>query len=243
MLFDEFGIRSYTGVNIAEFEYDPGRKNCRLICQSIHDVDFPANTFDVCFSIAAWEHIPDPQNVVLRVPKWLRTSGVHYGLYFSWSGPEGHHLIGAHPGAKEIPRYAQLLMSGAELLQHFIGEGLGDDDAAWAVDRVFAHPHINRVHTTEFAKAIAKCGLEVLYVDGRSNGNYIAGADEVCKKVLGLSREAASLQGLEFALRKSQFDTRKTIGLTSSGFQNRTRGRFWTKIKRQLRERIQKQVP
>ena len=197
----------YTGVNIAPFKY-PERSNIHLIVEDVHKLDFRPGSFDVVFSIAVWEHIPDALPVFDKIADWLRSGGVHYGIFQSWSGQVGHHVFAPRQPAHLVPPWAHLTDSAEELHTRLIANGGTKAEAAGIVDWVHNSPEINRIPSRDFVTTILNGPLEVLYLDGRGQGLIDPRAGHIAEKHPELQAEELSCLGLEFALRKSDFDIR-----------------------------------
>lgn len=85
LALNEFGAKDYVGVNVAPFHYSLDPARAQLIQQDIHQFVPRREKYDLVFSLAALEHIPQPVELIHKVPKWLRPRGAHYGIYFVWS--------------------------------------------------------------------------------------------------------------------------------------------------------------
>ena len=207
LLIDQYGC-DYTGVNIEPFEY-PGAEGMALISEDIHKVGFRRNQFDVVFSIAVWEHIPNPLPVFDAVADWLRPGGVHYGIFQNWMSRVGHHVFSPRAPAHLVPAWGHLVYSPEELGQQITAAGGTPEVAATITDFVHNSPEINRVPTRDFVSKILSGPLEVLYLDGRGHGRIDPRAREIAADHPELNAEELSCLGLEFALRKSEFDIRR----------------------------------
>lgn len=202
-LLNQFKVKSYVGLNLATFSYDLEDPRAELIESDIHEAGFADEEFDVVFSIAVLEHLPQPDKVLADVARWLKPNGTHYGIYFGFSGPKGHHVIG-EPLTRLVPDWAHLTMSAPELTELLEESGADGAEIERTVDLVYTNGRINRVGSAEMVRGIQDCGLEVVYLDGRSNGRFLRGATDAAEQA-GRSAEELSVQGLEFLLRKSDF--------------------------------------
>lgn len=206
-LVEEKGC-TYTGLNIAEFTYS-GRRGMTMIREDIHKVDFDPESFDIVFSIAVWEHIPDPLPVFDRIAGWLRPSGLHYGIFQNWTSSIGHHIFAPRFPQHFVPDWAQLLYPDAGSMRAELERRGASPEEARAIAEFSHHSsEINRVASRDFVRTIMGGPLEVLYLDGRTNGRIDPRAFAVAEKVAGRSPEELTCMGLEFALRKSEFDIR-----------------------------------
>lgn len=204
VLLDEFDVRSYTGLNISPFQYELSSSRARLIESDIHKVDFDEESFDVIFSIAVWEHIPDPIPVLSRIADWLSPGGFHYGTFLGFNGPKGHHIYGG-PLARSVPDWAHLTHTPDQLRSQLESEHPDSAEVDRLLDLIYTNDRINRVPANAFYEGLNGCGLEVLYLDGRNGGKLLRGAKQAAEKVPSATAEELSVQGFEFVLRKSEF--------------------------------------
>lgn len=218
LLIDKYGC-DYVGVNIEPFEYSsaPGMK---MISEDIHKVDFPRNHFDVVFSIAVWEHIPNPLPVFDAVARWLRPGGIHYGIFQNWMSQVGHHVFSPRAPGHLVPAWGHLIYSPEDLETQITTAGGSPETAASITDFIHNSPEINRVPTGDFVAKIQSGPLEVLYLDGRARGRLNPRAVEIAAENPELNAEELSCLGLEFALRKSDFDIRSWPLTLTSGDPN-----------------------
>lgn len=198
----------YTGLNIAPFKYD-SRPDMDMVCSDIHAVDFDPESFDLVFSIAVWEHIPNPLPLFDQIAGWLRPSGIHYGIFQNWTSSIGHHIFAPRFPQHFVPDWAQMLYPDAASMAAALEQGGAPAEDARAI-AAFSHdsPEINRVASRDFVRTIMGGPLEVLYLDGRTRGRIDPRAVAAAEKVEGRSAEELTCMGLEFALRKSDFDIR-----------------------------------
>ena len=203
----EKGCR-YTGLNIAPFEYD-SRPDMEMVCSDIHAVGFEPGSFDLVFSIAVWEHIPNPLPLFDQIAGWLRPSGIHYGIFQNWTSAIGHHIFAPRFPQHFVPDWAQLLYPTEETMRAALERGGAPEDAAREI-AAFSHSsaEINRVASRDFVRTIMGGPLEVLYLDGRTRGKIDPRATAIAERVPDRTDEELTCMGLEFALRKSEFDIR-----------------------------------
>jgi SAM-dependent methyltransferase len=205
MLLDEYGVKSYVGINIDEARYEIPDSRATYVVGDAAEAIFDDDSFDVVLCISTWEHVSSPHKVFAAIPRYLRMGGVHYGQLPVWSGPHGYHLppMGFHGG--RLKAYSHLTNTPeslrAELLTR-MDEGLVEE----AVRRVYDDPYINRVGVDEFFEMIVASGMEPVFLVGRHRGRYHPKA-EATSKAIGrrYSAEQLSVNVLEFLLRKSAF--------------------------------------
>jgi SAM-dependent methyltransferase len=117
-------------------------------------------SFDVVFSIAAFEHIGRLPMALDRMHKALRKGGELFTLFAPiWSAHDGHHLpnivdrsgkaFGFH--SSPIPPWGHLMMRPPELYQH-LQNHTDKETAAEIVYFVYHSPHINRLFTEDYIK-------------------------------------------------------------------------------------------
>lgn len=208
LLLEEFGARSYTGVNFDPIRFEGGWHDDRAVFHQgdVRDAPLAAGQFDLVFSIAVWEHVRDPRGLFNTIPKWLAPYGGHYGKFQTWTAAHGYHLPpGAFPG-RRLPPYAHLTMSPDALRSHLRSTRLDPSQIDDAIRKIYEDPYINRVSAAEFVDLIRSCGLEVVFLDGRTNGR-IRPESIRASEAIGRKHSAAELavEGLEFYLRKSDF--------------------------------------
>jgi SAM-dependent methyltransferase len=203
----EKGCR-YTGLNIAPFEYD-SRPDMEMVCSDIHAVDFEPGSFDLVFSIAVWEHIPNPLPLFDQIAGWLRPSGIHYGIFQNWTSSIGHHIFAPRFPQHFVPDWAQLLYPTEETMSAALERHGAPENVARKI-AAFTHSssEINRVASRDFVRTIMGGPLEVLYLDGRTRGKIDPRATALAEQVPNRTDEEMTCMGLEFALRKSEFDIR-----------------------------------
>jgi SAM-dependent methyltransferase len=198
----------YTGLNIEDFIY-PERRNMKLICSDIHQVGFDPGSFDLVFSIAVWEHIPNPLPLFDQIAGWLRPSGIHYGIFQNWTSAIGHHIFAPRFPQHFVPDWAQLLYPTEETMRAALeSRGAPQEDARAIAAFTHGSSEINRVASRDFVRTIMGGPLEVLYLDGRTHGRIDPRATVLAEQVPDRTDEEMTCMGLEFALRKSDFDIR-----------------------------------
>lgn len=210
VLYKEFEIKSYTGINIENFSYELDYPNSELLTMDIHKYD-PATRYDVVFSFAAWEHIHDPLPIIKKIPSWLARGGVHYGIFFCWSGATGHHITREREGAHLVSFFDHLRLSEPELRSKLTAAGASSEVIDDIAQRMFHSDYINRVRAKDFLNALMTCGLEVVYLDLRNGGHYHPSLQEQPSGLGDYSNEELSVNGFEFLLRRSAYDWRSIL--------------------------------
>lgn len=74
-------VENYTGIDYADTVKQYYHK--RFICGSAEDMPFEDNEFDVAWSYAVWEHIPDPQKALEETIRVIKNRG-HFILCPAW---------------------------------------------------------------------------------------------------------------------------------------------------------------
>lgn len=221
LLTEEYGC-DYTGVNIEKFSYSPADDKTKLIEEDIHNVQFQSKSFDIIFSIAAWEHIPDPLAIFDKVEFWLKNSGVHYGIFQAWSSRVGHHIFSPRFPASKVPDYSHLMYEKSEFTEQLKNNGCAEKVAQEVAEFAYDLKEINRVRLRDFVQKIRSGSLEIVLLDGRNNGKILPSTKEIAGNIEGYTAEELSCLGLEFLLRKSDFKLldiveNSTQGETSNG--------------------------
>lgn len=203
-LIEKYGCK-YSGVNISEFQYELEYKNAELIVEDIHQVKFSPGSFDIVFSIAVWEHIADPLPIFDIIESWLKPSGVHYGVFQAWSSRVGHHIFSPRFPAHMVPDYSHLVLSKESFITSLMENGCSEELANSIGSFTFDENEINRVRLKDFVEKIKSGDLEIVFMDGRTNGRLQNSALQAANKTDEYSPEELSCLGLEFLLRKSEF--------------------------------------
>jgi SAM-dependent methyltransferase len=145
---------------------------------------FEPESFNVVFGLSIVEHIPSPQVFLDEVHKVLKPGGV---AYFEgnplWSSAKGHHLWVATWGGpyqhkatanylfssfprKEstnpLPDWSHLLMSEQQMTDHLGSKSLPQVDIDCIIDWVYRSDQVNRLSSSEIAKAYSTSQLVVL---------------------------------------------------------------------------------
>jgi hypothetical protein len=119
-----------------------------------------SESFDVVFSIAAFEHIGRLPMAIERMHGALRKGGALFTLFAPiWSAHDGHHLphIVDRTGKafdfhnSPIPPWGHLTMRPPELYEHLQGQ-TDKATAAEIVYFVYHSPHINRLFTEDYIR-------------------------------------------------------------------------------------------
>jgi hypothetical protein len=226
ILINHYDAR-YTGNNILDFQYDiPG---ARLLRQDVREMDFPKDSFDLIFSIGVMEHVPDPIGLMRRSENWLARGGMHFVRFQIWSGKHGHHVFAPRFPAQHVPDFAQLTMSADDMRRH-LADKVEDDVIERMIEMAYSGSEINRVGIEHYLAYFAETPMELLYLDGMTGGLYNEEAVRIANSQdVGYSAEMMSCFGLEFALRKSDFDLRRLMpgrsdrgeGISGSGAPDR----------------------
>lgn len=206
MLLDDYGVRSYTGVNIDEFAYFLDGPNARVIQKDIYKFE-PDRKYDLVFSFAVLEHVPDPVRFMHMIPDWLRVGGHHYGIYFVWSSALGHHIPNSLIGYEYIKHFDHLTHD-ENAIRAKLAEGDVPQDAIEEIARrMFHDSYVNRERAKNVLDAMLTCGLEPIMIDPRNRGR-LHGRAKRLDTGGEFTPEELSIEGFEFLLRKSEFDWR-----------------------------------
>lgn len=206
MLLEEFGIRQYTGVNLEKIYFDWRHPAATFHVGDALNAPFVPGSFDLVFSLAVWEHVQNPRALFHKIPQWLARGGGHFGQFQVWSASDGYHLPPAAFPGKRPPPYGHITMTQDQFRERLRENNPGEPSIDEAVRLVYEDGYINRVRASEFLEIIRTCGLEIVYLDGRSNGWLQYNAADAAKAAgNGYTAEELSVKGFEFYLRKSDF--------------------------------------
>jgi SAM-dependent methyltransferase len=151
--FVEAGAREVHGIDVgADVGGGFRHPRVRYTRCSAEELPFPAGAFDLVYSVATMEHVPDVERAFSEMVRVARPGGLVYCLAAPlWNAREGHHKFGMFPGMPWI----HLRLSRDELLaycrEHAIrGEGGWDVE----VDVDFVHSrYFNRVPAARYVGA------------------------------------------------------------------------------------------
>jgi len=113
-------------------------------------------SFDLAFSIAAFEHMDRFPASLAAIHDVLKPGGALFSLFSPvWSASDGHHLPKLEnadgtpfdPGL--IPRWGHLLMSPPEMYRH-LRKHADDKTCAEVVHYIYNSPHINRLFIEDY---------------------------------------------------------------------------------------------
>ena len=169
-LLEKYDIRTYCGVNMDRFEYAPAANNVTLLQQDVLNVSFRPNSFDLVFSFAFLEHAPEAPILFSKVDKWLQNGGFHYGMFEIWSSARGHHIYSPAFPSLAIPEFGHLYLSKEEMRNVLTKAHIAPDMVEEMLMRIYDKTYINRLGAREYLKIIDNSHLDILLLDGRSNG-------------------------------------------------------------------------
>lgn len=129
------------------------------------NIPYPADTFDLIVSIAAFEHIPSPEKCLKEIKRVLKPKGLFITSFSPiWSGIFGHHC--EHwivDTIRKIPPWGHLYLSYDEMLYHLEkNEGIEPERAKQMCYTMYQDPIINRIDVKRFEQIFSNCGMEIL---------------------------------------------------------------------------------
>jgi len=141
------------------------------------DIKYPADTFDLIISVAAFEHIPSPEKCLEEIKRVLKPEGVFMTTFAPiWSGIVGHHC--EHwiaDTVSVIPPWGHLYLSYEEMFRHLKdSEGVDPERAKHMCDTIYQDPVINRVDVKRFEKMFSSCGMKVIEKTRIESANRLA---------------------------------------------------------------------
>lgn len=122
--------------------------------ESIEKSSLPDATFDIVFSIATMEHVPDIDTGFAEMARLLKPGGLIYSVAAPlWQSPWGHHMacFGDHP-------WVHLLFSEGDLAKYALANGINSD----------------RGHAIE---SVAKYMLDPANFNMKPGGAYLAASE------------------------------------------------------------------
>lgn len=129
------------------------------------NIEYPADTFDLIVSVAAFEHIPSPDKCLEEIKRVLKPKGLFMTTFAPvWTGIVGHHCEHwVEDTVRVIPPWGHLYLSFDEMLQYLEKtEGIDSERAKYMCDTIYLDPIINRIDVKRFEQMFSNCGMEVL---------------------------------------------------------------------------------
>lgn len=133
--------------------------------------DALANTFDVAFSIACFEHVSRLPKALSAIWRLLKPGGKLFAMFSPiWSAHDGHHLPVITDASGEtfvfnkncpIPPWGHLVCSPSELFE-FLLTKTDPTAAEEMVYYVYHAPNINRLFAEDYERYIAMSPFEVV---------------------------------------------------------------------------------
>ncbi len=123
------------------------------------------NTYDVVFSIAAFEHIVRFPAALAKMYQVLKPGGMLFAMFAPiWSSFNGHHLppITTKSGdvsesvASHIPVWGHLLFNRIEMREYLLKQSIDGETVDEIVYYIYDSPHINRYFTEDYLYFIEK---------------------------------------------------------------------------------------
>jgi hypothetical protein len=125
-------------------------------------------------------------------------------MFEIWSSARGHHIYSPAFPSLAIPEFGHLYLSKEEMRNVLTKAHIAPDMVEEMLMRIYDKTYINRLGAREYLKIIDDTHLDILLLDGRSNGTLHPQANEVSAFLNGkYSPNELSAFGLEFLLRKS----------------------------------------
>lgn len=122
----DLGFPEVWGVDVVdEIGRDFPHPKVRYLKTSVEELNIPDNTFDLIFSFATMEHVPDIQKGFLEMARVTKPGGWIYSVAAPlWNSPQGHHkpdLFSEHP-------WVHLLHNKTEIIELCKKEGIVSPD-------------------------------------------------------------------------------------------------------------------
>lgn len=154
--FVEFGAREVHGLDIADdLGADFQHPRVRYHACSAEQMPFASGSFDLVYSVATMEHIPDIARAFSEMVRVTRPGGLTYCFAAPlWNAHDGHHLFKLWP---EMP-WIHLRLSRDEMIAYSRRVGTrprGDYDISVDVDFVFSS-YFNRVPASRYVEVCAR---------------------------------------------------------------------------------------
>lgn len=137
----------------------------------VHEMDAGALTFDdasfdVIYSLATFEHLPDFAAALSEFERVLRPGGRVIAKWSPiWNAFNGHHYGStlSDPAHRDIDLpWAHLIFERESLAEYLCrGEGFSSQEADDAVSRIYESDWLNRLAVDQYEQAIERSGLRV----------------------------------------------------------------------------------
>jgi trans-aconitate methyltransferase len=162
---------------------------------------FSEGYFDLCFSVAVTEHIPEMETHLSEVYRTLRVGGV-YSFWQApfWSCSMGHHYIHSNANCP-IPPYAHLYLDRKELGNLLSSNGHNADEI---LKRVYDRYDLSRHTFSQVKDIVSHSDFDFKNWEVDTDGNYNFEAAKLVKKnnIYSVSDDDLRIKGAKFVLIK-----------------------------------------
>lgn len=152
--------------------------------QSIECTDLPSQSFDLVYSVATMEHVPDIAAGYAEMARLVKPGGAVYSVASPlWFSPFGHHMAGLeqHPWIHIVFNEQQI----ADYVRKHAIDGISHN-----VPYMMNPDFFNRRKASEYAAATKNIGLRVKHNDLlRENEGLLSHPLGISALKLGLSKE------------------------------------------------------
>lgn len=165
-----FGVRRWTAFDLMTEPIET--PDYRVLVGDAAALPVPAESFDLAFSICAFEHFGDVGAVLSEARRVLRPGGCLFAQFSPiWTSSLGHHVWLKEQGRtiftfndKALPPWAHLLLDEPEMAA-FLGLTRGPLITRRTCDYIFRSHDVNRVSEARFGALVAESGFEILVLE------------------------------------------------------------------------------
>ncbi len=162
-------IREIIGINVEDRPLSEGDR-WRLVRMDACELNFPAASFDVVYSLASFEHINDLPRALSEMHRVLRPGGLLVSVWSPiWSGFNGHHYgtTVSHQSHTDIELpWAHLILSPQRLPDYLVaGENFSQEEAHQAAERIHQSAWLNRLTFTQYERILFESAFTPTRVD------------------------------------------------------------------------------
>ena len=164
VLTNNVDITELIGINYPGVDVPSPGLNARIMTMDATTLDFDDGAFDLVYSLATFEHVPDLAATLHEVERVLAPGGCLVAKWSPiWSGFDGHHygpsISHRTHSPIELP-WAHLMFEPDEFAAYLVrGEGFTAGEADEACVRIYDSPWLNRLRFQDYSDIIEATGL------------------------------------------------------------------------------------
>lgn len=207
-IFSQLGAKHVTGIDVMD-TVGCGFRNPAITYRAMDaaKMEFPDQSFDITYSIATFEHVPNPYAVLSEMLRVTKIGGYCYvqaaPLYHS---PFGHHMFAYFQDYPWIHLRKSPTQILAYMKQHGIDKKIEQEFEIISesyLAEMLTHDHINGLFLPDYGLSAftARSDIQVLIMNTSFEGRELL-TDEIISEIQGIHPDRLVEHGFEIAFKR-----------------------------------------